>query len=277
LSRAKQVVAMLVEGMSIRAISRLTGVHKTTILSLLRTVGHKCRKLFDSRVRNIHPRYVQADEIWTFVHTKQAHLDFDAPAEWGDAYVWIALDSETKMVLSYYIGKRDPISAYAFIRDLGERTVGRFQITTDGLRSYVGPIEEYYGAEIDFAQLVKLYGKPDTDGPEWYRPSKVIATVPTPVSGNPKMAMVSTSHVERQNLSIRTSLRRFTRLSLGFSKSHRNLRAAVDLWMAYYVFCRVHQTLRVTPAMEAGIADHVWTIEELFNPSEAGSGQGQLF
>ncbi len=268
LTRAKQVISLLVEGVSIRSISRLTGVHKSTILSLLNTVGRRCRKLFDERVRNIHPRYVQADEIWTFVHTKQAHLDFDAPADWGDAYVWIGLDSETKLVLSYLVGKRDPISAHSFVRDLSERTVGRFQITTDGLRSYIPAIEEYYGAEIDFGQLIKIYGTPDAQGPEWYKPSKVISIVPTPVSGNPKFLRISTSHVERNNLSVRTHLRRFTRLSLGFSKSRRNLTAAIHLYMAWYNFCRVHQTLRVTPAMEAGLTDHIWTIEELLTWSQ---------
>jgi len=262
-ARAAQIITLLLEGMSVRAVSRITGAHQGTILSLLLTVGKKSRSLFDKRVRGIHPRFVQADELWTFVHTKEAHLYGDTPEDWGDCYVWMAIDSETKMVLSYYTGKRVAASADEFIRDLSERVVGRFQITTDGLRWYIPVIEERFGADVDFAQLLKLYGKSDTEGPEWYNPTQVKAIVPIPISGNPKLERISTSHVERANLSVRTHLRRFTRLSLGFSKTVEHLTAAVDLYMAFFNFCRVHQTLRVTPAMQAGIADHIWTVQEL--------------
>jgi transposase-like protein/IS1 family transposase len=261
--KAAQIVTLLLEGMSVRAVSRVTGVHQGTILSLLLTVGSKCRSLFDSRVRGIRPRFVQADELWTFVHTKEKHLGSDDPREWGDSYIWMAIDSETKMVLSYLTGKRDSANAYDFIRDLSERVTGRFQITTDGLRGYVPAIEEYFGADVDFAQLLKIYGNTDGDGPDYYKPSQVTATIPIPISGNPNPRYISTSHVERANLSIRTHLRRFTRLSLGFSKSLEHLKAAVSLYIAFFNFCRVHQTLRVTPAMQAGIADHVWTVREL--------------
>jgi len=265
--KAAQITTLLLEGMSVRAVSRTTGVHQGTILSLLLTVGKKCRSLFDARVRNIRPRFVQADELWTFVHTKEAHLYGDTPKEWGDQYIWMAIDSETKMVLSYLVAKREGSSAYDFIRDLSERVLGRFQITTDGLRSYVPAIEESFGADIDFAQLLKLYGTSDGEGPEWYNPSKVTATIPISISGNPKPERISTSHVERANLSVRTHLRRFTRLSLGFSKTLEHLTAAIHLYMAFFNFCRVHQSLKVTPAMEAGIADHVWTITELLTCS----------
>jgi transposase-like protein/IS1 family transposase len=261
--KAERIVELLLEGMSVRAVSRITGMHQGTILALLLTVGSKARNLFDARVRNIRPRFVQADELWTFVHTKEAHLHGDGPNEWGDTYVWMAIDSETKMVLSYYVGKRAAISAHEFIRDLNERVVGRFQITTDGLRWYIPAIEERFGADVDFAQLLKLYGKADTEGPEWYNPTTVKAIVPIPVSGNPKLRYISTSHVDRANLSARMHLLRFTRLSLGFSKTLEHLKAAVNLYMVFFNFCRVHQTLRVTPAMQAGIADHVWSIQEL--------------
>ena len=263
--RATQIVTLLIEGMSVRAVSRITGAHQGTILSLLLTVGEKCRKLFDTRMRGIHPRYVQADELWTFVHTKEHRCTVDSPREWGDAYVWMAIDSETKLVLSYLTAKRDPPSAHTFIRDLSERVSGRFQITTDGLRGYIPAIEEYLGADVDFAQLVKVYGNADGAGPDWYSPSQVTATVPTPISGNPNPRHISTSHIERANLSMRTHLRRFTRLSLGFSKTLDHLKAAVHLYMAFFNFCRVHQTLRVTPGMQAGLSDHVWTIEELIS------------
>jgi transposase-like protein/IS1 family transposase len=261
--RATQVITLLLEGMSIRAVSRITGAHQGTILSLLLTVGDKCRNLFDKRVRDIRPRFVQADELWTFVHTKERHMLPGSPQEWGDQYVWMAIDSETKMVLSYLVAKREGTSAYDFIRDLSQRVTGRFQLTTDGLRSYVPAVEEYFGADVDFAQLVKLYGSSDGEGPDWYQPSKVTATIPVVVSGDPDESRISTSHVERANLSVRTHLRRFTRLSLGFSKTVEHLTAAVNLYMAFFNFCRVHQTLRVTPAMQVGIADHVWTVQEL--------------
>jgi len=261
--RTTQIVTLLMEGMSVRAVSRITGAHQGTILSLLLTVGDKCRNLFDARVRGIHPRFVQADELWTFVHTKERHLFPGSPMEWGDQYVWMAIDSETKMVLSYLVAKREAMAAYDFIRDLSQRVTGRFQLTTDGLRSYVPAVEEYFGADVDFAQLVKLYGSGDGEGPDWYQPSKVTATIPVVVSGEPDESRISTSHVERANLSVRTHLRRFTRLSLGFSKTVDHLKAAVNLYMAFFNFCRVHQTLRVTPAMQAGITDHIWTVKEL--------------
>jgi transposase-like protein/IS1 family transposase len=262
-AKAAQIVTLLLEGVSVRAASRITGVHQGTILSLLLTIGEKSRKLFDTRVRGVRPRFVQADELWTFVHTKEKRLSADDPQEWGDAYVWMAIDSDTKMVLSYLVAKREGMSAYNFIRDLSGRVVGRFQLTTDGLRSYVPAVEEFFGADIHFAQLVKLYGTNDGEGPEWYQPSKVTATIPVIVSGDPDTSRISTSHVERANLSVRTHLRRFTRLSLGFSKSLAHLQAAVDLYMAFFNFVRVHQRISVTPAMEAGLTDHIWTVQEL--------------
>ncbi len=261
--KAAQIVTLLLEGMSVRAVARVTGVHQGTVLSLLLTVGKKSRNLFDSRVRGIRPRFVQADELWTFVHTKERHMRPGSPSEWGDAYIWMAIDSDTKMVLSYLVAKREAVSAYSFIRDLSERVTGRFQLTTDGLRSYVPAVEEYFGADVDFAQLVKLYGTSDGEEPDWYQPSKVTATIPVVISGDPDESRISTSHVERANLSVRTHLRRFTRLSLGFSKTREHLTAAVDLYMAFFNFCRVHQTLRITSAMQAGLTDHIWTVQEL--------------
>jgi IS1 family transposase len=250
--------------MSVRAVSRVTGIHKTTILSLLKTVGAKCARLFDAKVQNIRPRFVQADELWTFVHTKEKRVRPHDPDEYGDQYVWIALDSETKAVLSYYVGKRDGVSAYEFIEDLSHRITNRCQITTDGLDAYPPAIEEHFGADVDYAQLVKNYASPRTDGPDWFRPSPhVVSTVPTPVMGDPDFERISTSHIERANLTVRMQLRRFTRLTNGFSKNLVNLKAAVAVFMAWYNFCRVHQTLRVTPAMEARLTDHVWSVREL--------------
>lgn len=265
--KAVQVINLLVEGMSIRAASRLTGLHKRTILSLLVLAGNKCQALLDARVRNVHPRFVQMDELWTFVHTKEGHLSEDDPAEWGDAYTWVALDAETKLVISHVVGKRNAETANAFIADYSSRVAGLHQVTSDGFRPYVDAMETYFGADINFAQLIKLYGKPDNAGPDWYGPAKVIETVPTPVSGNPDEAHICTSHVERSNLNFRMHLRRFTRLVNAFSKKLDNLKAAVAVYVAWYNFCRMHQTLRVTPAMEAGLTDHVWTLTELLETS----------
>jgi transposase-like protein/IS1 family transposase len=185
IAKATQVLTLLLEGMSVCAASRITGLHQATILSLLVTVGNKSQRLFDRRVRNVAPRFVEADELWAFVGCKERHLHEDSPKEWGDAYTWLGIDAETKLIISYHVGKRDAGSAHEFIRDLSERVTGRFQITTDGLRAYVPAIEEYFGADIDFAQLVKIYGAPETQGPDWYKPSQVVETIPTPISGDP--------------------------------------------------------------------------------------------
>jgi len=265
--KAAHIVSLLMEGVSVRGISRLTGVHKTTILAVLVTVGWNCRSILDRYVRKVRPHFVQADELWTFVHTKEGHLAPGSPTEWGDAYTWIAMDSETKLVISHLVGKRDAEHASAFVKDFSERVVGRCQLTTDGFKPYLEAVEEHFGADIDFAQLIKIYGKPDNAGPDWYGPGKVIETVPTPISGDPDEAHICTSHIERGNLSMRTSLRRFTRLALGFSKKLDNLKATVALYIAWYNFCRVHMSLRVTPAMEAGLTNHVWTVEELLGAS----------
>lgn len=263
--KAVQVISLLVEGVSVRAASRLTGMHKRTILSLLVLAGQKCQALLDARIRNIRPNFVQLDELWTFVHTKQGHLSEDDPAEWGDAYTWVGLDADTKLIISHLVAKRDGPSALDFVTDLSRRVAGRLQITSDAFKPYIGAIEECFGADVDFAQLIKLYGKPDNSGPDWYGPPKVIETVPNPVSGNPDLDHVCTSHVERSNLNFRMHIRRFTRLVNAFSKKLDNLKAAVALYVAWYNFCRVHMTLRVTPAMEAGIADHVWDTKELIS------------
>lgn len=261
--KAIQVISLLVEGVSIRAASRLTGMHKRTILSLLVFAGGKCQTVLDGTVRKLHPRYVQLDELWTFVHTKERNLRSGDPDEWGDAYTWIALDSETKLIISHLVGKRDAESANEFLADYSSRVVGLHQLTSDGYRPYLEAVETYFGADIHFAQLVKVYGRPKEAGPDWYGPAEVIDTLPTPIVGEPDEEHISTSHAERSNLNFRMHLRRFTRLVNGFSKKLDNLKAAVALYVAWYNFCRVHQTLRVTPAMEAGIADHVWDVAEL--------------
>ncbi len=275
--RPEKVVSVLhslCEGCSVRATERLVGVHRDTVLRMLVMAGERSQVVLDRYVRNLRPRYVQADELWTFVHTKEKHKDHDDPTEWGDTYIWLALDSDTKLIISHLVGKRDATSASIFVDDLSRRIhpMWRCQFTSDGFRPYIEAVESAFGSDIDFAQLIKVYGRPDNAGPDWYGPGKVIETVPTPISGEPDLERISTSHIERANLSFRTQLRRFTRLALGFSKSLDNLKAAVTLYVAYYNLCRVHRTLRVTPAMEAALTDHVWSIQDLLH---AGHGGGQ--
>lgn len=261
--KAVQIVRLLMEGMTIRGISRVTGVHKNTIMGLSITVGRKCLELLDSKLRDIQPAYVQADEIHTFVHTKQKHLWMNDPKDWGDCWTWIALDAETKLIITHHVGKRKKGDAVTFVRDLAERTTGRFQLTTDAFRPYFYAVPRTFGNDIDFAQLSKVYSRPNDQGPGWYGPPEVIATTAKPITGDPDAEHISTSYVERSNLSMRTSLRRFTRLALGFSKKFENLAATIALYVAWYNFCRIHQTLRQTPAMAAGLTDHVWELEEV--------------
>lgn len=259
------VIQHLCEGNSVRSTERLLRVHRGTVLSMLALAGEHAQSVTDEYVRKLRPKYVQFDELWTFVHTKEAHLRRRDPAEWGDAYTWVALDSQTKLIISHLVGKRDAASANEFIADYASRIGGIHQATSDGFKPYIDAIETYFGADINFAQLVKVYGSPKEAAPDWYGPAEVINAIPTPIIGEPDEAHISTSHVERSNLNFRMHLRRFTRLVNAFSKKLDNLKAAVALYVAWYNFCRVHRTLRVTPAMEAGLTDHVWSVEELLN------------
>ena len=218
----------------------------------------------DEKIRNVTAKQVQADEIWSFVHCKQKNVREDRDdREIGDQYTWVAIDRDSKLVLSYVIGKRSGNNALALMTDLGARLANRTQLTTDGFAPYVGAVEDAFGADIDFAQLIKIYASPIEERRGRYSPSDCIGAVPTSVTGNPDPEMICTSHVERANLTMRTFIRRMTRLCLGFSKKLDNLKAAVALYFAWYNFVRIHGSLKVTPAMEAGITDHVWTLGEL--------------
>ncbi len=259
---AAKVLSLMLEGTSVRAISRLMGLHQQTVLALMSTAAESAYRVFDTQVRNVRPKFVQLDELWCMVGCHGKNVRPKSPAGWGDQWVWLALDSETKMILSYHIGARNALNAYRFVFDLSERAVGRFQITSDAFKGYVGAIEEWFGADTDFAQLQKIYGRSEP-GPEWYGSGRVIAAVPRVRSGNPDFSRISTSHIERANLTVRMHLRRFARKTSGISKTLANLKAAVALYVAWYNFCRPHLTLRVTPAMQAGLADHVWTMEQL--------------
>ena len=265
LSKEQQtrVVSALVEGNSIRATVRMTGVAKNTVVKLLLDLAEASAAYHNRCVRNLRVRRLQCDEIWNFVGAKAKNARPERKAEgWGDTWTWTAMDADSKLCVSYLVGGRDLGWATEFMQDCANRIRNRVQITTDGHKAYLEAVEAAFGADIDYAQLQKIYGAP-VDDHRRYSPATCIGCDIKVVSGNPDPKHVSTSFVERQNLSMRMSIRRFTRLTNAFSKKVENHAAAVALWFMYYNFCRVHQTLRVTPAMEAGIANHVWTIEEL--------------
>lgn len=261
-----QVINALVEGNSIRSTERMTGVHRDTIMRLLVRVGDKCQKIMDEKMRGFHCRYLQADEIWTYVGKKGARLSEEERQnpDIGDQYVFVAIDAETKLIPTFTIGRRNGQTALKFIRDLYTRVHGngRIQLTTDGLRPYIDAVERTFGINIDFAQQVKMYAS-ENPGPGRYSPPRVSEVVSKRIIGNPNERHISTSFVEAHNLTMRMSIRRFTRLTNAFSKKMENLKASLSLYFAHYNLVRIHRSLRVTPCMSAEITDHVWTMEEL--------------
>jgi IS1 family transposase len=263
--RAIAALQLLLEGMSVRSIERVTEIHRDTILKLLVLAGKRCQQLMHERIQNLNVTDVQADEIWGYVFKKEGHKwDHEKETEGiGDAYCFIGIERETKLVLAWHLGKRDAANTDKFVHKLALATSQqRYQLTTDGWKAYVRAVEMFLRGRVHFAQLVKVYGT-SREGEQRYSPAEVVDAVPCIVSGNPDRDKICTSHVERQNLSIRMGMRRMTRLTNGFSKKWENLEAAYSLWFAYYNFCRRHQTLRVTPAMEQGLTDHQWTVREL--------------
>jgi IS1 family transposase len=257
------VVAALVEGNSIRSTVRMTGVAKNTVIKLVLDLADACAAYHNRNVRNLRVRRLQCDEIWQFVGAKNKNAKPEKKAiGWGDVWTLTALDVDTKFCVSYLVGGRDLGWAKEFMEDCASRIRNRVQITTDGHKAYPEAVENAFGADIDYAQLQKIYGA-SGENETRYSPAKCIGRHMKVVSGNPDPKHVSTSFVERQNLSMRMSIRRFTRLTNAFSKKVENHAAAVAIWFMYYNFCRVHQTLRITPAMEAGIADRVWGVEDM--------------
>src|SRR5438309_5431269 len=262
---AKQtaIVSALVEGNSINATCRMLGVGKHTVLRLLRNLGCACAAYHDSHVRNLRVRRVQCDEVWAFIYAKQKNVTLEQMQQGaGDVWTWTAICADTKLIVSYVLGDRGASTAHAFMQDIASRISNRIQLTTDGHRVYADAVENAFGSEIDYAMLVKIYGA-SNDGESRYSPATCIGCRTGVLSGNPDPKHVSTSYVERQNLSMRMGMRRFTRLTNGFSKKFENHAHQVALYFFHYNFCRVHKTLRVTPAMEAGLTDHVWTLTEL--------------
>jgi transposase-like protein/IS1 family transposase len=264
---AMRAIQCLLEGCSIRSTERLTGLNRNTVMRLLETVGDKCENLMDVKLRGLNCRYVQCDEIWCFVAKKQRQVRSGDNPEAGDQWIFVAEDADTKLIASFCVGKRTMGSTKGFIADLHGRLANQIQLTTDGFPFYRNAVADTFGLDVDFAQLVKLFGDfGQFDSPEGrYSPPRIAEVISKVRIGHPSVSDISTSFVERQNLTMRMQLRRLTRLTNAFSKKLANLKAAVALHFAYYNFCRVHSSLRVTPAMEAGLTDHIWSIAELLS------------
>jgi len=263
LVRRTQIINCLVEGNSIRSTERMTDTHRDTIMRLMVEVGTGCTAVHDETMRNLDCQRIQCDEIWTFCRMKQAHIPkFADRTKIGDQWTFVAIDPDTKLVPSYRVGKRTRETAVAFMSDLSERLSNRVQISSDSLRTYVDAVERAFGADVDYGQIVKFYDA-EPIGPGRYAPPRVTGVERTVIAGSPDQAHISTSHVERQNLTMRMSMRRFTRLTNAFSKKLENLQAAVSLHFAHYNLVRLHKTLRITPAMAANVTDRVWSLEEL--------------
>ena len=265
-----RILHLLCEGMSIRAITRLTGASKNTVAKLLVDAGKACAAYHDSNVRNVKSARVQVDEIWSFTYAKQKNVASakDAPEGAGDTWTWTAIDADSKMILSYFVGGRDGECAMWFIDDLASRLDNRVQLTSDGHRAYLEAVEGAFGCDVDYAQLVKIYG-PTITAPGRYSPAECTGIRKRTVEGKPDADHISTSYVERQNLTMRMHMRRFTRLTNAFSKKVENHAHAVALHMMYYNFVRIHKTLRISPAMAAGVSDRLWEIGDIVALVEA--------
>lgn len=261
-----RILSVLCEGMGVNAACRVTGASKNTVLKLLAEGGEACA-LYQDRVMNgLTCKRIECDEIWSFVGMKERNVPEELRgAGFGDVYTWTAIDADTKLVPCWHVGDRSIEAARAFIDDLAQRLANRVQLTTDGYKTYLTAVEESFGNDIDFAQLIKVYGTEGQtkDDARRYSPAECTGTEKKRITGNPDMENVSTSYVERQNLTMRMHMRRFTRLTNAFSKKIENHMHAISLYFMFYNFCKIHKTLRVTPAMEAGIDDHVWSLEEV--------------
>ena len=268
LERQAQIIKVLCEGNSIRSTARITNTAINTVVNLLRNVGDACAKYQDMHLRNLPCKTIQCDEIWSFCYAKQKNVPEDKQGGfgYGDVWTWTAIDADTKLVPSWMVGLRDAGYAFRFMRDLQSRLVNRVQLTTDGQRLYLNAVDDVFGTDIDYAMLVKLYGaEPEREAR--YSPAKCIAAKPNVIMGNPDSSKISTSFAERQNLTMRMSMRRFTRLTNAFSKKIENHMFAIALYFMHYNFVRPHKTLAnpypTTPAMAAGTSNHIWSVEEI--------------
>jgi IS1 family transposase len=259
-----QIISLLCEGMSIRAITRLTGASKNTVAKLLVAVGHAVTAYQDKTLRNLKSERVQIDEIWSFIYCKNDNVKRAkaAPPEAGDVWTWTAIDADSKLLVSWYLGARDTDAAMHFLTDLRSRLANRIQLTSDGHRPYLQAVDSVFGNDVDYAMLNKIYGA-DPQGQKRYSPAKCIGAEKRKITGNPDAKHISTSYAERANLTMRMHMRRFTRLTNAFSKKMENHAATIALHSMFYNFVRIHQTLKVTPAMAAGVTDKLWEISDV--------------
>jgi IS1 family transposase len=266
LSADKQtaIIAALAEGSSIRSIERITGVHRDTIMRLGVKVGKGCELLLDSKMQDLNCRYLQLDELWGFIGKKERHCSVDDNPEFGDVWTFCAIDSETKLVPSFKVGKRTSVLANEFLKDIAGRMANRVQVSTDAMHSYADAVEQAFGADVDYGQIVKVYTHDAAQHPERkYSAPSFASAYRRPIAGNPQIELISTSHVERLNATTRLHVKRLSRLTLAFSKKLENFKAAVALHFAYYNFVKRHNSLRMTPAMAAGIERDFWSVADL--------------
>lgn len=264
LQKRVQILSMLCEGSSMRSVSRVADVSINTVSKLLVEAGEACAAFHDQAVGDVKARRVQCDEIWSFVYAKQKNVAGAKRKDmaYGDVWTWTAIDADTKLIISWLVGGRDSDFAIALMDDLRGRLVDRVQLTTDGHKAYLEAVEGAFGGDIDYAMLVKLYGE-NPDKEKRYSPAECIGARKTPIEGKPDPDHISTSYAERSNLSMRTFMRRFTRLALGFSKKFENHCHMVALYTVWYNFVKMHKTLKMTPALAAGVADRLWSIEDI--------------
>jgi IS1 family transposase len=272
LSKRVQILQMLCEGASMRAISRVADVSINTVTKLLVDAGKACADYQDKTLRNLPCRRVQADEIWSFCYSKQKNTPEDKKGRfgYGDVWTWTAIDADTKLIISWLVADRGAKAAMEFIDDLSQRLSNKIQLTTDGHKMYLEAVESAFGGEIDYAMLVKIYGS-NPESQKRYSPPECIGAERSVICGNPDQEHISTSYAERQNLTMRMNMRRFTRLTNGFSKKVENHCHALALYFMVYNFVRIHKSLRVTPAMSAGVTDRLWTMEDVVNLIDGNS------
>jgi IS1 family transposase len=257
------VIGALAEGSSIRSIERITGVHRDTVMRLGVKVGQGCTAMMDAKMRNLSCKRLEMDEIWGFVGKKERNVKQGDSMEVGSVWTFCAIDADTKLVPAFMVGYRDPATTQAFVKDVAERMAYRVQISTDGLKSYIAAMDKAFGTEVDYAQIIKIYGNDQVDNRRYSPPSGVTSSKKLIYTGNPNEDLISTSYVERLNATTRLHMRRLTRLTLAFSKKRENFVAAVGLHFAYYNFVKRHNTLRMTPAMAAGVAGSQWSVGDL--------------
>jgi IS1 family transposase len=264
LTKRTQILTLLCEGTSMRAAARIADVSLNAVMRLLVSAGEACSEYQDKTLRNLTCKRLQLDEIWAFVFAKERNASqaMRDAGKAGDIWTWTAIDADTKLIASWMVGDRSGETARIFVCDLARRLANRVQVTTDGHRAYLEAVEAGFGATVDYAQLVKVYGQ-TAEGQRRYSPPEVIGTETVCCTGNPDPKHISTSFVERSNLTMRMHMRRFTRLTNGFSKKVENHVHAVALHTMFYNFCRIHKTLRVTPAMAAGVSNKLWTVEDI--------------